>query len=166
MSRSDLVLPSSLATRSDLQRVIAEIERIDNSLNSAQIHEQIGHPADDSLTTSKQLADLLQINDIDIKNGEDRSRLLHDARHLKNTAPVIHVTFATSADNDELTKIIDWVRQSVHPMAVLAVGLQPSLIGGVYIRTTNKVFDFSIRSQMANGRHIIKRELEALSGAI
>ena len=166
MSRSDLALPSSLATRSDLQRVIAEIERIDNSLNSAQIHEQIGHPADDSLTTSKQLADLLQINDIDIKNGEDRSRLLHDARHLKITAPVIHVTFATSADNDELTKIIDWVRQSVHPMAVLAVGLQPSLIGGVYIRTTNKVFDFSVRSQLANGRHIIKQELEALSGAI
>ena len=166
MSRSDLALPSSLATRSDLQRVIAEIERIDNSLNSAQIHEQIGHPADDSLTTSKQLADFLQINDIDIKNGEDRSRLLHDARHLKITAPVIHVTFATSADNDELTKIIDWVRQSVHPMAVLAVGLQPSLIGGVYIRTTNKVFDFSARSQLANGRHIIKRELEALSGAI
>ena len=166
MSRSDLVLPSSLATRSDLQRVIAEIERIDNSLNSAQIHEQIGHPADDSLTTSRQLADFLQINDIDIKNGEDRSRLLHDARHLKITAPVIHVTFATSADNDELTKIVDWVRQSVHPMAVLAVGLQPSLIGGVYIRTTNKVFDFSARSQLANGRHIIKRELEALSGAI
>ena len=166
MSRSDLVLPSSLATRSDLQRVIAEIERIDNSLNSAQIHEQIGHPVDDSLTTSKQLADFLQINDIDIKNGEDRSRLLHDARHLKITAPVIHVTFATSADNDELTKIIDWVRQSVHPMAVLAVGLQPSLIGGVYIRTTNKVFDFSIRSQLADGRHIIKLELEALSGAI
>lgn len=166
MSRSDLALPSSLATRSDLQRVIAEIERIDNSLNSAQIHEQIGHPADDSLTTSKQLADFLQINDIDIKNGEDRSRLLHDARHLKITAPVIHVTFATSADNDELTKIIDWVRQSVHPMAVLAVGLQPSLIGGVYIRTTNKVFDFSVRSQLANGRHIIKQELEALSGAI
>ena len=166
MSRSDLALPSSLATRSDLQRVIAEIERIDNSLNSAQIHEQIGHPADDSLTTSRQLADFLQINDIDIKNGEDRSRLLHDARHLKIAAPVVHVTFATSADNDELTKIIDWVRQSVHPMAVLAVGLQPSLIGGVYIRTTNKVFDFSARSQLANGRHIIKRELEALSGAI
>ena len=166
MSRSDLALPSSLATRSDLQRVIAEIERIDNSLNSAQIHEQIGHPADDSLTTSRQLADFLQINDIDIKNGEDRSRLLHDARHLKITAPVIHVTFATSADNDELTKIVDWVRQSVHPMAVLTVGLQPSLIGGVYIRTTNKVFDFSVRSQLANGRHIIKQELEALSGAI
>ena len=166
MSRSDLVLPSSLATRSDLQRLITEIERIDNSLNSAQIHEQIGHPADDSLTTSRQLADFLQINDIDIKNGEDRSRLLHDARHLKITAPVIHVTFATSADNDELTKIVDWVRQSVHPMAVLTVGLQPSLIGGVYIRTTNKVFDFSVRSQLANGRHIIKQELEALSGAI
>ena len=108
----------------------------------------------------------MQINDIDIKNGEDRSRLLHDARHLKNTAPVIHVTFATSADNDELTKIVDWVRQSVHPMAVLTVGLQPSLIGGVYIRTSNKVFDFSVRSQLADGRHIIKRELEALSGAI
>ena len=112
------------------------------------------------------ILDFLQINDIDIKNGEDRSRLLHDARHLKNTAPVIHVTFAASADNDELTKIVDWVRRSVHPMAVLTVGLQPSLIGGAYVRTTNKVFDMSIRTQLASGRQIIKQDLEALSGAV
>ena len=79
---------------------------------------------------------------------------------------MVHVTFAASAGRDELAKLVDWVRQSVHPQAVLTIGLSPELIGGAYVRTTNKVFDLSVRSQLAQGRQIIQKELEALSGAI
>ena len=123
-------------------------------------------PVGNDLIFSKQLVEFLELNNIDINDAGIRGQLLIGVRQLKNTVPVVHVTFAAAAEHEELAKFVDWVRQSVHPQAVLTVGLQPDLIGGAYVRTTNKVFDMSIRTQLASGRQIIKQDLEALSGAV
>ena len=166
MNPLDFSMPASLATLSDLQRLISEIERVDSRLGDMKIHQQIGHPVGNDLIFSKQLVEFLELNNIDINDAGIRGQLLIGVRQLKNTVPVVHVTFAAAAEHEELAKFVDWVRQSVHPQAVLTVGLQPDLIGGAYVRTTNKVFDMSIRTQLASGRQIIKQDLEALSGAV
>jgi len=75
------------------------------------------------------------------------------------------MTFAVEADAQSLQQIVQWLRSSVHPQAVLAVGIQPGLVAGVYMRTPNKVHDLSMRAALKKGRSIIAKELEALSGA-
>lgn len=167
MSQNDTpyILPPSLATQRDLRRLINEVEHIDNALVSSGIQQRTGHQSDDGIVMSNQLGDFMVANKLEFGDSHSRTELIASLRRLKDTAPVVHVTFAASAGHEELAKLVDWVRQSVHPQAVLVIGLQPELIGGAYIRTTNHVFDLSVRAELAGGRHIIVEELEALSGA-
>jgi F0F1-type ATP synthase delta subunit len=84
-------------------------------------------------------------------------------RKLKDHAPVIHVTFAADVDPQSLQKLVQWFREEVHPHTLVAVGMQPSLIGGVYLRTPNQVHDFSVRALLKDkSSGIIAGKLEEL----
>lgn len=157
-------LPASLVTRSDLRRLIVEIEVIDNELVTESIHDRIGHESDRQVALSGTLSECIELNDVDIRDQAARTGLLAEIRRLKDQAPVVHMTFATAVKQEILSKLVGWLREKIHPQTVIDVGLQPGLIGGVYVRTTNKVFDMSIRSQLASSRKVIVRDLEALNG--
>lgn len=163
---SGLILPPSVASRIDMARLVEEIERIDSDLITRQVHEKVGVSGDEELRLSAQASDFLAANQIDIYDSHARTNLIQELKRTKNSAPTVHVTFATEADQDSLAKLIDWIRRSIHPQSLLVVGLQPSLVGGVYVRTANQVFDLSVRSQLSGGRDIIVKELEALSGGL
>jgi F0F1-type ATP synthase delta subunit len=75
------------------------------------------------------------------------------------------MTFAVEADRESLMQLAQWVRETVHPQAVIAVGLQPGLIAGVYLRTPNHVHDLSLRAALDGGHEILVNDLEALRGA-
>ena len=87
--------------------------------------------------------------------------LKEQVRKLKEHAPIIHMTFAVEADPESLSQLVAWIRQEIHPQALISDGLQPSLVGGVYMRTPNHVHDFSVRRLLADKRDIIAHELEA-----
>lgn len=158
------VLPVSLMTRSDLRRVIAELESVDNDLVTESIHQRTGHQTDSQVVLSDTLSQCIEANEVDLYDQSARAGLLSQLRRLNVATPIIHMTFASTVKRDVLVRLVDWLRQKVHPQALVSIGLQPSLIGGLHIRTTNRVFDMSIRSQLADGREIIIRELEAISG--
>lgn len=159
------VLPSSVATKIDLSRLTTEMERIDNELITRDAHIKTGVPITDQIALSEQMKDFLAANDLEIGDTLQRAGLIRQLRQLKADAPTAHVTFASPADTESLRQITTWLRKSVHPQAVIVVGLQPSLVGGVYVRTPNHVHDFSLRAQLAGHRDIITKELEALSGS-
>jgi F0F1-type ATP synthase delta subunit len=79
---------------------------------------------------------------------------------LKDKAPVIHMTFAVPADTEVLQELVAWARTNAHPQSLLSIGMQPSLIGGAYIRTPNHVHDFSMRSMLESKRDIMLKILE------
>ena len=159
-------LPPSLATLRDLRRLINEVERIDSLLISSDIQERTGHQANDDVVMSDQLSDFMEANELEFGDSQARTALINQLRQLKDAVSTVHVTFADTVGQEELAKLVDWARQAVHPQIVLEIGLAPELIGGAYVRTTNKVFDFSVRAQLASGRQIIQKDLEALSGTV
>ena len=83
---------------------------------------------------------------------------------MKDKVPVIHMTFAVQADPTSLQQIVQWLRSSVHPQVVISVGLQPSLVAGVYMRTPNHVRDLSLRTLLTGQHEVLVKELEALRG--
>ena len=160
-----LVLPPSVATHIDLSRLVREVERIDGALIARDARDKVGVQQDEMPAFSEQLNDFLATNTLEL--GDDsikRSELIAQLRQLKASAPTIHITFASSADSESLQKIVAWLRESVHPQSIIKVGLQPSLIGGAYVRTANHVHDFSLRAKLAGHRDIITKEVEALRG--
>ncbi len=160
-----LVLPPSIVTKIDVSHLLTEIEQIDNELISREAKQKSGVQPSGEIIYSDHLSDFLTANSIEIsQESVQRSHLIKRLRELKASVPTVHITFATTADSESLQKIAGWLRQSVHPQAVVKVGLQPALIGGAYIRTTNHVHDFSLRAQLAGHRDIITKEVEALRG--
>lgn len=159
-----LLLPPSIVTKVDVSRLVSEMEQVDNELITRDAHIKANVPITSQISLSQQLSDFLSVNTLEIGDGAMRSDLIKRLRHIKNTAPMVHITFASSADTESLRELVVWLRQSVHPQSVITVGLQPSLIGGAYIRTPNRVHDFSLRARLAGHRDIITKEVEALSG--
>jgi len=155
------ILPSSLVTRVDVSRLVSEVERVDNDLNAAMVRAKTGAPAQAIPVLSQQLADFLSQNQLDLNESRGRSELIKELRILKDQVPVIHMTFAVSADRESLQQLAQWLRTSIHPQALMSVGLQPALVAGVYMRTPNHVHDFSLRAVLAGKRESLVKELES-----
>jgi hypothetical protein len=158
------IFPEALTGHADLARLLRELEVLDNDLESQRARNRGSNEGYHLPNTSRALNDFLEANKIDIANDHARMELRTSLRKLKDHAPVVHLTFATEADPESLQKVVGWIRRELHPQALINVGLQPSLIGGVYVRTPNHVHDFSIRAYMKNSREIIVKALDSLNG--
>lgn len=168
MSQAEAVrfaFPPSLIGHADVARLLRELETLDNDLGSQRARNRGTNAGYRLPNTSPALSDMLALNKIDIANDRARMDLRTQLRKLKDHAPVLHLTFAAETDPEALQQIVEWIRKELHPLALITVGLQPSLIGGVYVRTPNHVHDFSVRAHMQNGRGIIVRAIDALVGA-
>jgi hypothetical protein len=164
-THADFILPPSVVSKIDVSRLVSELERVDNDLTAASVRAKTGEAARVAPTLSEQLTDFLSLNKLTLDTAQQRSGLITQLRLLKDNVPIIHMTFAVPADRDSLQKLAQWLRDSVHPQAVIAVGLQPALVAGVYLRTPNHVHDLSVRGLLAGRHDALVEELGALRGS-
>jgi G3E family GTPase len=156
------ILPPALTGRSELARLVREIEALDGELEAQKVRARGQQVAYRLPNTSKALSDFLEQNKLDITNDHARMVLVEQLRRLKDHAPVVHMTFATDADPESLEYLVAYMRRELHPYTLLSVGLQPRLVAGAYMRTPNHVHDFSIKKVMAGKRGVIAADLEGL----
>ncbi len=161
---ADFILPASLVTKIDISRLLTEVEWADNELTTVKVRKKAGVKQHEIPALTSQLTSFLDANDIKFDDAKIRTNLIKQLHLLKDKVPTVHLTFAVPADGKSLEKLADWVRTSLHPQAVIEVGLQPALVGGVYVRTPNHVHDLSMRAKLAANRGLIGQELEALRG--
>lgn len=159
-------LPPSTASRVELSRLVHEVEWIDSELTTKSVQSKAGVMSHAEPALTEQLIDFLQQNEINLLelSSRDRTLLVKQLRLLKDKAPVIHMTFASATDGESLQKLSAWARESIHPQTLITVGLQPALVAGVYVRTPNHVYDYSLRSKLEESRGVLLKELEALRG--
>lgn len=160
------VLPPSLIGHAELGRLVRELEVVDNELERQRVRAHAGAAKTGTYqlpVMSRALTDLVQLNKLDLTDGKLRDQLRTDLRRLKDHAPAVHLTFATEADPESLQKLTAWIRKELHPQALVSVGLQPSIIGGVYVRTPNHVHDYSIRSLLQSKQDVIVADIEELA---
>jgi len=161
---TDFVLPPSVVTRRDVSHLIRDAEWVDNEMTTAQVRAKAGSNTPTEAAISGTFAEFLEQNKLTFDGSNERSALIKQLQLLKEKVPVIHMTFAVKADAESLQKLVAWVRESIHPQAVIEVGLQPALVAGVYLRTPNKVHDLSVRALLAGRHEPLVKELEALRG--
>lgn len=157
-------LPSSVVTKLDVAHLLSEMERIDGELTTASVRAKAGAQQEPAPVLSEALREFLTSNGVQLKTSQDRAQLIKQLRSLKDTVPVIHMTFAVEVDRKSLVKLTEWLRTSIHPQAVIEAGLQPALVAGVYLRTPNRVHDLSLRAALRGSHDVLRKELGALYG--
>jgi hypothetical protein len=163
-THENFVLPASLVSRVDVARLVDEVERVDAEMTSSAIRAGEG-TAPVIPVLSQRLTDFLAQNELKLDDSKARMTLIQELRQLKDKVPVLHMTFAVTADPESLQQLARWARTTIDPHAVIAVGLQPGLVAGVYLRTPNHVHDFSLRGLLAGQRGLLVKELGALRGS-
>lgn len=161
---ADYTLPQTVSTKIDLSRLVSEMEKVNNEITEMLVRAKAGAAGAEKPVLSESLTSFLSQNGLGLTTDGERTDIVKQLRKLKDAAPVIHMTFATAADPESLQTLVQWLRISIHPQALISVGLQPGLVAGVYIRTPNHVHDLSLRSKLQSSRDILVKDLGALRG--
>jgi F0F1-type ATP synthase delta subunit len=137
------VLPSQISTPGDLSRLIRELDNLDEYLNQAALRSS--QDVSKLPQTSKALEELASMNSLNLLKTDDRKAFKELLDEIKKSAPTIHFGFATPPSITFLNKLVTWLRSNIHPQLLIRIGLEPSIVGGCMVRTTNKQFDFTLR---------------------
>jgi F0F1-type ATP synthase delta subunit len=144
--KDHFVIPSAVITPADLGRILVEVESLDTFLEEAAIRKPgttVTLPK-----ISKLCENLIEDNKVNMFEPTERARLIAFLNGVKETAPVLHMSFNADPPAKFLQKIMDYLRKNIHPAVMLNVGLQPNIGGGCILRTTNKQFDFTLRKNL------------------
>ncbi len=156
---SYLQLPIMVIGRIDVGRLLREIQALDDFMAAAAIREpgtSVKLPK-----TSKLFDDIIQINSLNVLLEADRNRLLAFLQTVYKQAPTMHISFSADPSALFMQRLMTWLRQNIHSLVLVQIGMQPNIGAGCVIRTSNKYFDFSLRSRFLASRDLLA---VALSG--
>ena len=144
----------------ELNRVIREIKMLDSQIKQSAIRNHTSSVALPAI--SRLIDDLVTSNELDLTDGDVRDQLRSFLEDIKSHAPVVHIGLAHEASADEIAPIVDWMRTELNPVALVHVGIQPEIIGGCTVRTSNKFYDFSLRQHLDTSRESLLKKVLAL----
>lgn len=148
-----VVLPLSVITVIDLSRVGRELSDLDDYLLQASIRTP-GTPMQ-LPRLSKLLDDTAAINRLNLLSEQDRKALINALSYIKEHAPKMHISFSAEPNAAFVIKIAEFIRTNIHPLALIKIGLQPTIAAGCILRTPNKQFDLSLRQHLKNSRPLL-----------
>lgn len=103
-------LPLSVLSRLDVSHLAGEMEQIDNEVTTARVRAKTGVNQVPQVTLSQPLIDFLVLNQLEIKTERSRAELIKHLHILKENAPVMHLTFASPADQESIRELTAWLR--------------------------------------------------------
>lgn len=158
MEARRLILPSGIAGRADVTKVLRELESVNDFMLQAELRKMTARlPA-----VSHQLNSLSEVNSYDLSDKQQRLQLITFLNKIRSLAPQIHLSFASEPSETALSKITDWLRRELSAYTLLEVGVQPSMVAGCRIRTTNKLFDFSLHRQLVAAEPVLRQKIGGL----
>lgn len=162
-SQDQLSLPPSVTGLTDVTRLSHEASTLDEYMRQAALRK--GGDANRLPKIPVMLDDVATLNHLNLLHESDRQKLTAFLTVLQSSAPVVHMSFASEPSTDFTTKIVTWLRMNIHPLLLVQVGLQPSIAAGCTLRTTNKVFDFSLRQHFMENRQLLVDALTKIGEA-
>lgn len=154
-------LPTGVVSQVDTGRLLREVEALDNFLEQAAVRKP-GSPVQ-MPRTSKLLDEMIQMNKLNVLVPGERARLMNFLITLRAKAPIIHMSFSADPSPMFTQRLITWLRENIHPLVLLKVGLQPNIGAGCIIRTTNKVFDLSLRQDFAKKHELLMAKIHGVT---
>lgn len=153
-------LPSSVATPRQVSLISRELSALDEQLSQDELK---GQKSDLKVKDiSSDLHEFLRLNTLDILKSEDRQKGVNYLAAIAAKAPVVHFSFAVEPSQQVTEKMVSWFRSNIHPQTLVVVGLTPGIGAGCYLRTTNKVFDFSLKTRLKDNRQSLVNKIKEI----
>lgn len=151
-------LTADIVTPLDLGRVIREAEKLDDYLLQSGLRT---HKTVDSLPkVTRLLEEVAEINGLNLLDGTHRKHLIGNLRAVRTNARKIHISFAVEPSPAVMKNIVAWFRQNIDEDLIIEIGVQPTISVGCVVRTTNKVFDMSLRHRFLDSKGLLAELLE------
>lgn len=157
MDKKTITLPTQATGRVDIGRLLHEAELIDNFLKQAAIRQP--GTAVKMPKTSRLMDEFMAANQLNMLQENDRALILRFLANVKEKAPLIHISFGVDPAPAFLQKLVTWMRQNIHPLTLVQVGLQPNIGAGCVVRSTNKFYDFSLRQHFKSQKQLLVQKL-------
>jgi hypothetical protein len=148
------ILPSSVQTRSDVARMIRELLEFDEMIRQAELRKAQAPSVNHLSVPLRATAEVFK-NTLD--TTEARQKLAERLRFLHKAAPQIHLSFAVQPPVHAVEKLLAWFRTNAHPATLVQIGLDPSIVVGCRVRTTNRVFDFSFAKLLDDSNAVLEK---------
>jgi F0F1-type ATP synthase delta subunit len=136
-------LPTQLLTRQDLRRVSRELKALLDILEQITVRSKQGVTSEVP-HVSPLLESVAAANKVALDNFQEVSSLAGKVEALGKAAVTFNFSFASSPSAAFLEKLVTWLRTEVTPLAVVQIGLRPSIAAGCILRVNSKIFDLSL----------------------
>jgi F0F1-type ATP synthase delta subunit len=138
-------LPPSIQTPQQLANCLEELKHYQKAAQSKQLAQRIvkDTQAVEVLLSPASLALLDANNSGKQLTIEKLEEIIQALREFNKQAPVIHLTIATSLSQKGQQELAEWFREVSDPASLLAFTINPTIAGGIIVRTPNRVHDFS-----------------------
>ena len=158
MSHSNSVLPLSIVSRSDIIRLQKTLQSYEAQLHQAKLrNEKISAPTHDTA-----LYELAEANGLQLSLASDRMYIQKQLDDYQKHTIEVTVSFANQPSEQALGTLTHWLRTHINSAVLIRVTIQPSIVGGCIVRTTNKVFNFDFRHMLQHADPVLKREIASL----
>ena len=152
-----MVLPVQVSTPVDVGRLLRETQEVKETLLQLQLRQAGKQPALPKISSG--LDQLVQLNKLNLLQEADRKQLETFLKTLKDSAPVVHVSFSADPSVSFMEKLVAWLRREIDPLIIVTVGLQPAIGVGCVVRTTNKQYNFSLRENFKKKRDLLREQI-------
>jgi hypothetical protein len=150
---SKQILPVEIVSKSDMVRLKHELTDLDEVLHQSGLRK--GGEATSLPKIHPLVEEFASATGSNLLHKEDRLKLLKLVDSIMASAPVIHISFATTPSPAFLNKLVKWFRTEINATTLLQIGLQPSIAAGCIVRTPNKQFDLSLRKFLINKQSLL-----------
>lgn len=158
MPHNDL-LPSSIHDRGDIARLRRELQLFAEHVQQAKLTKRSA-PRTEHLSPS--LHELAELYKVSLTTVGDRDFLVKQLTTLHKNAPVVHVTFPLQPTTRTIEAVLEWFRGNTEGNVLMQTGVDPSLLVGCQVRTTNKVFSLQPTAAFEATNLSLSKELAAL----
>lgn len=147
-------LPTRLYSKHQVEDIAAEVAQLLEQQQNQRIRSQYGQDQSSEPAPSTLLQEFLTANGWTVK---DLAAAKDALDHVRQHAPVMHCTLPRRPQPGWLRELAEWFRAHVHPLTLLTVRVDRTILGGMVARGTNQVWDFSIRRMFHNKRDQLKQ---------
>ncbi len=150
---SVLQLPNGVVGVMDIRRLSREAKMLNDFLHQSSLREPGTSMSLPKL--SRIFNELAESNGLNLLQDEDRQQLTAFLGELEQNAPRLHISFSVDPSPYFLSKLLDYIRKNIDAHALVQVGLQPNIGAGCVVRSTNQVFDMSLREDFRQKRSLL-----------